>query len=403
LASLILSNQRHARPGTQGGFEPNAGRQTPHSSGDRLHPYLQGALGLQAPYLPILAQCPCVGCPASANARTAVESLVKSPPAGSAPEARQPAEWATLAAVRFLMAVTVVVYHLPIVRPRGHVPLLEALGGLGCICGFLAISGYSIAHSISVQPEGFFVRRAWRVLPIYYATLALSLLPYPFLDGAPPFRFFFEDWTLSELVGSLLFLQCFLTEKIPIFGPSWTLAIEWWLYMLAPLFIRAPQWLLALLVIASLAFQQAALARGYFPVHAFKWGIPALMLLWAWLSGFLFYRVRGWSAVLLVLVGYYAVDRFVDRSPAAYLIASLAVVIARTLPPLPRRFAAFLVYLGNLSYPMYLVHVPLLAWTARWTDWYDPYAYLGLTLAASALLYHLVDAPLRAARTPATA
>jgi peptidoglycan/LPS O-acetylase OafA/YrhL len=292
----------------------------------------------------------------------------------------------------------VVVYHLPIVRAKGHVPVLEALGGLGCICGFLAISGYSIAHSISVQPRGFFARRAWRVLPIYYATMALSLLPYLFIEGAPRFRVRLEDWTISEVAGSLLFLQCFLTDKIPIFGPSWTLAIEWWFYMLAPLFIRASPWVIALLISISLVFQQVALAHGYFPVHAFRWGIPALMLLWAWLSGFLFHRVRGWSAVLLVLVGYYAVSRFVDRSPVAYLIASFAVVVAKTLPPMPRVLATCLNYLGDLSYPIYLIHVPLLIWTARWTNWYSPYAYLGLTLVASALLYHLIDAPLRARR-----
>jgi peptidoglycan/LPS O-acetylase OafA/YrhL len=311
---------------------------------------------------------------------------------------QRPAEWPTLAAVRFLMAATVVVYHLPIVRAKGHVPVLEALGGLGCICGFLAISGYSIAHSISAQPKGFFARRAWRVLPIYYTAMALSLLPYLFVEGVPRFRVPFQHWTLSEVAGSLLFLQCFLTDKIPIFGPSWTLAIEWWFYMLAPLFIRAPPWVIALLIFISLVFQQVALANGYFPVHAFKWGIPALMLLWAWLSGFLFHRVRGWSAVLLVLIGYYAVSRFVDRSPVAYLIAAFAVVVAKTLPPMPRVLSAFLEYLGDLSYPIYLIHVPLLVWTARWTQWYSPYAYLALTLVVSMLLYHLIDAPLRARR-----
>jgi peptidoglycan/LPS O-acetylase OafA/YrhL len=307
----------------------------------------------------------------------------------------QSSEWPVLAAVRFLMALTVVVYHLPVVRAKGTVPVLDELGGLGCICGFLAISGYSIAHSISVQPKGFFRRRAWRILPVYYATMLFATLPYFFAKGLPPFRFAFPDFTTSELLGSVFFLQCFVTDKVPIFGPSWTLSVEWWFYMAAPLFVRMRPWMLWIVVAVSLVAQREALAHGYFPVHEHKWGLPAMMLLWAWLSGFLFYRSPGWSALLVVLVGYYAVSLFIDRSPAAYLIAAVTVVTARSLPPMPRVLARSLNYLGDLSYPLYLVHVPLMAWTSRWTRWFDAYVYIGLALGASMLLYHLVDAPLR--------
>jgi len=70
---------------------------------------------------------------------------------------------------------------------------------------------------------------------------------------------------------------------------------------------------------------------------------------------------------------------------------------------MPRLLARALNYLGDLSYPLYLVHVPLMAWASRWTNWVDPYAFIGISLGASALLYHFVDAPLRArfsARAP---
>jgi peptidoglycan/LPS O-acetylase OafA/YrhL len=294
----------------------------------------------------------------------------------------QSSQWPVLAGVRFFMALTVVVYHLSVVRPKTGVPMLDELGGLGCICGFLAISGYSIAHSISTQPSGFYRRRAWRIFPVYYVTMLLSLLPYLFVKGLPPFRVRFADFTTSELVGSLFFLQCFVTEKIPIFGPSWTLAIEWWFYVAAPLFVRARPWMLWVIVAISLVGQMKALEHGFFPVHEFKWGMPALMLLWAWLSGFLYYRSPGWSAALVVLVGYQAVSRFVDRSPAAYLIAAVAVITAKSLPPMPRFLARTLNWLGDLSYPLYLVHVPLMAWAARWTTWSDPYVFVALSLVA---------------------
>jgi peptidoglycan/LPS O-acetylase OafA/YrhL len=227
-------------------------------------------------------------------------------------------------------------------------------------------------------------------------SLGLSILPYWVATPVRPFRVPFPDFTASEMAGTLFFLQCWVTQKVPVFGPSWTLAIEWWFYVLAPLFIRLPTAAIWGLIFVSLAFQKGALERGYFPVHEFEWGIPAMMLLWAWLSGFLFYRARGWSSVLLVLIGYYAMNRFNDLSHAAYLVAAFAVVMAKRLPSVPAVVARFLNYLGDLSYPLYLIHVPVLVWAGRWTTWHDPYAFVGACVAVSALLYHLVDAPVRA-------
>jgi peptidoglycan/LPS O-acetylase OafA/YrhL len=304
-------------------------------------------------------------------------------------------EWPVLAVVRFVMSLVVVVYHIPVVAPHTAVPLLSEVGALGCICGFLVISGYSIAHSITSQPKGFYRRRAWRIMPIYYATLALSVLPYWFGPQLPSFMPF-PDYKPQELIGSLFFLQCLLVDKVPIFGPSWTLAVEWWFYMLAPIFVRLPNWVLLAIIGASAVFQKEALQLGYFPVHAWQWGIPAMLLLWAWLLGFVFYRVRGWSAFLVVLAGYLWVGRFPDGSPAAYLLASLAVVTARSLPRLPRFLARLFNYLGDLSYPLYLVHAPLLGWVGHYTTWTNPYLYVALSLGASAFLNHAVDIPLRA-------
>lgn len=308
-----------------------------------------------------------------------------------------PARWPVLAGVRMAMALTVVVYHLSIVSQTAHVPVLELFGGIGCICGFLVISGYSIAHSVSAQPRGFYRRRLWRILPVYYGSLLLALLPYLFERGWPPFRVPFAPPDKQQILGSLFFLQCFLTDKVAVFGPSWTLAVEWWFYMLAPLFVRMRHWQLALLVFASLWFESAALAHGFFPIHAYRWGIPAGMLLWAWLSGFLFYRQRRWSGPLVVLVGYYAVSIFVDRSPAAYLLAAVMVVVADGLPRIPQFLGRFLNYLGDLSYPLYLVHVPTMAWLGRVTRWTDPYVFIGASFVAAAFVHHGIDGPLRRA------
>jgi peptidoglycan/LPS O-acetylase OafA/YrhL len=304
--------------------------------------------------------------------------------------------------VRFVLALAVVNYHLFITGATEGAPLLSEFGAMGCICGFLVISGYSIAHSIATKPTRFFQRRAWRILPIYYVTMALSLVPYLWTPSPNPFRFDVGEATAPEILSSLFLLQTFVTDKIPVFGPSWTLAIEWWLYVAAPLVLRARAWMLVALIAASFVIQRLLLEKGYYPVHLHRYGVPALMLLWAWMSGFLYYRVEGWSAVLLVLGGYWVVGRFPEGgNELPYLIASFAVVQAKRLPPMPRFLAKTLNYLGDLSYPLYLVHVPLMLWLGRWVQWKGTYPnFLSVSLLAAAVLYHGVDAPLRARFSP---
>jgi peptidoglycan/LPS O-acetylase OafA/YrhL len=310
---------------------------------------------------------------------------------------RRSSEWPVLAGVRFLMALAVVNYHFFITGADHGVPYLETLGSIGCICGFLVISGYSIAHSISTQPKGFLVRRAWRILPIYYAVMAFALVPYLFTRAHQPFRFDVGVNTRPEIIGSLFLLQTFVTTKVPVFGPSWTLAIEWWFYALAPVFLRLKNWTLVLVIYVSIMMQRELLDMGYYPLHEFRWGIPAGMLLWAWLSGFLFYRAKGWSAVLMVVVGTWTVAAYHEGdTQLPYVIASFAVLQAKSFPPIPAWAGRFLNYLGDLSYPLYLVHVPLMLWLGRWVHWQSPYAFLAASLAASMVLYHGIDKPLRA-------
>ena len=120
------------------------------------------------------------------------------------------------------------------------------------------------------------------------------------------------------------------------------------------------------------------------------------MLLWAWLSGFVFYRARGWTGPIVLLAGYVTSGHFPEPgNQLAYLVAAVVVVLGRQLPPLPRALARGLNYLGDMSYPHNRVHVPLLMWTSQFTKLTRPYAAVGLSVLAAAVLYHGVDAPLR--------
>ncbi len=75
-----------------------------------------------------------------------------------------PDSWKILGGLRFALAMIVLFGHLArFVPDRGLINkgllLLGGLGAAAAVFCFLVISGYSIAHSITVKPQGYFRRR----------------------------------------------------------------------------------------------------------------------------------------------------------------------------------------------------------------------------------------------------
>jgi peptidoglycan/LPS O-acetylase OafA/YrhL len=51
------------------------------------------------------------------------------------------------------------------------------------------------------------------------------------------------------------------------------------------------------------------------------------------------------------------------------------------------------VYLGKLSYAMYILHVPLLWWYSRWTRHFSGLLYIGAVIAISAVAFRFIEEP----------
>jgi peptidoglycan/LPS O-acetylase OafA/YrhL len=113
---------------------------------------------------------------------------------------------------------------------------------------FFVLSGFLIggilldARSSPRYFQTFYLRRAYRILPLYFLVVGLSLLPH-FLSGlvpAPAGRFTplpIPWWTYAT------FTQNFWMARLGEFGPSgtgitWSLAIEEQFYLTIPLLIR---------------------------------------------------------------------------------------------------------------------------------------------------------------------
>ena len=212
-------------------------------------------------------------------------------------------EWQILAGVRFFLAWIVLCLHLGMVVPSDHFLLkFREFGPEAAVLGFLVISGYSIAHSISKRPDGFYKRRFLRVYPLYFAAIIFSLVPF-FILGSEVELLFFKvgqpDWW--TLLCNLTFLQGFLSRSIQSNGVVWTLSVEVFCYLLAPLLIKtSSQKILILFGLSGLlyiVYSYAVSNFGFPPPRNVRFGVSFLTLLWAWLLGFLYFRYRKETAL----------------------------------------------------------------------------------------------------------
>jgi peptidoglycan/LPS O-acetylase OafA/YrhL len=123
-------------------------------------------------------------------------------------------------------------------------PLLSFWGlGMKGVDLFIVLSGFCLSWPI-FRPDGsvdvsrvgktFFIRRFWRIIPVYYSALIFAVLLLN--SGLPKFA---PYTSLLDVVPSLLGIQnVFTTFAGRINGSLWSIALELQLYVLFPFVVR---------------------------------------------------------------------------------------------------------------------------------------------------------------------
>jgi peptidoglycan/LPS O-acetylase OafA/YrhL len=271
--------------------------------------------------------------------------------------------WALLAGMRWILAGIVLMVHLraTFVPTNAVIDFIVSLGGKAAVMGFFLISGYSIAHSYGERSEGYFRRRFLRIYPIYlvavlFTQLVVYLAPSPAvcLDG-----YAYNSAGFRTSVANALLLQDFAAIALTYNIPLWTLSIEVLYYVLAPFLYRRSQAVLVVVVIVSMIVFHLS------PAPDLLYGYKALVYFWPWLIGFLLGRDADrlvWP-VGLGLIG--ALLVFLSKTETVELlsivpyIATFALILVAPYLYVPRLLRMVANLLGDLSYPLYLFHLPL--------------------------------------------
>ena len=275
-------------------------------------------------------------------------------------------QWAVLAGARFILALCVVILHSTTVAPNYFISRHFWGTGYPAVFGFFMISGYSIAASLEREPKGYFLRRVKRIYPTYLCALAFTvaiMIPGP-LHLPLGQVLFLGSW--QRILGNVFMLQGIAVKSLLGDGPIWTLSIEWWCYMLAPLLIaRSTRWTVALIAGSLVALVFYMRRHGYVvgsedtPIY----GLTLFALAWAWLTGFAFYRrPTKWYLALMVIPPLVMFEEG-TRFPLASVVivgSALAVYFCQETQIKSRLVQDGMKWLGNMSYPLYLFHAPLL-------------------------------------------
>lgn len=146
---------------------------------------------------------------------------------------------------RFLFALLIVWHHIPWVDGAFHTM------GWCPVSFFLIISGYLSVNSNTTNIKKFYVRKFFRIFPIYWICLIGSLIL------TIPIRSFWTEENILGIVKNILMLQTYFpttTVDSYLNSPSWFLSVIVLFYILLPILQRLQKFSSNMFTIGALIY-----------------------------------------------------------------------------------------------------------------------------------------------------
>ncbi len=295
---------------------------------------------------------------------------------------------------------------------------------------FFVLSGFLIGRILLENTQSqnyfrtFYVRRACRIFPLYYAALALFALMYYRFGHEDRFAWLFPDarpwWPYVTYTNNFVPTAGTQSRCLAV---TWTLANEEQFYLLIPLLIRyvSKRWLplvlFSLIIIAPLL---RTVAPSQFQLILWRSdslvsGVLLALLVWneAFLALCERYRSQLLALFALLCAGYVAMTVEWQHQETVFSHCWLAMLFAVTIllikldyKPLTAIFRnRALVFLGGISYFVYLMHMAVLGVVfavvrqgaprvATVGDWLLLVAAFGATILMAVLSYRFFEKPI---------
>jgi peptidoglycan/LPS O-acetylase OafA/YrhL len=301
-------------------------------------------------------------------------------PATTFPASRGPARVPQLDALRGIACLMVLIPHLRGSWGLGSFPDLVAAAGVGL---FFVLSGFLITRNLIHDKQtgrglgSFYNRRAARILPVYYLTLATILLFWPGRELPWVASF---TYNLKSVSGSR---DYFHTDALhaPV-GHFWSLCVEehfYWVWPILVLFLPRPvfRWVPVLIILATPFFAYELLdyytSRNFAPteVEGLVWRHTATQMTAISLGALLaIYEdlapkiLCGAGLIAIAAFGWFFTQFLAVRSLAwqpsfLHLFCAGTFMLALLYGRLAR--ARYLSGIGKISYGLYLYHLPIYA------------------------------------------
>jgi peptidoglycan/LPS O-acetylase OafA/YrhL len=303
-------------------------------------------------------------------------------------QSKNPNHLAPLDALRGLAALLVVLYHLLLV-PQPNLPVSPLLrpfilsGRTGVVL-FFVVSAFTLCLSSSTRKEkshpvrAFYIRRVFRIVPLYYVLLLVTVWRDSHFSGL--------HYSVSDIARCLTFTFNFVPGKSEgIVQASWTLGVEMLFYLLFPLFFarmntlsKAVVFFFAALCL-SLGFE-ALVSRSALPpalqsrffYFSFLHSLPVFAMGFIVFYAYSDKRFRhaltpmraGWLLTASLLT--YLFLSYSAAVPARFDFCLHALVFASVIVglialPIPALVNLVSCWLGTISYSLYLLH-PVCLW-----------------------------------------
>lgn len=273
-------------------------------------------------------------------------------------------------------------WNAPLSVWLGYLSLPFSLGFVGVIL-FFVISGYCIhrGNLLSVQSKPFkenlgnyFWRRFIRIYPTLFFALLLTALVDHFSRQAVPESAALGDNSIETFLVNIFTLQSYLIRQYGSNYVTWSLALEEHLYLIYPLIflvtrkMKFTHFLIIPLLVSFLTSYHLDFRpwiRYDFLPYWFAWSLGALIAERE-LTGLHFRKILHPSVAIVcfAIFVYSHANGYLMFCQCFAAITSYVVVLkaveSKDSLAFRNAFGKGVTYIGNISYSLYIVHVPLL-------------------------------------------